>query len=90
MQQLLPLWRTEAGTALVTEVGDLRLVVRNVGGHPRFLVLRPLKDAGACPHALIASGTEADVRAAMAAAERMLERFGQASSASPDVSGASA
>ena len=81
MTQQRPLWRLEAGPALVTEAGDLRLVVQQADGHARFQVLRPPQDAGPCPQALLASGTEIDVRAAMAAAERMLDRFEPRSSA---------
>jgi len=70
------IWRTEPGAVLSAEVDGLRLVVQaptEAGGAVRFLVLR--RGAGERADTLIGSGTGTDVRAAMAAAERMAERF---------------
>lgn len=67
-------WRTEPGGSLVLEAGELRLVVDRVRGGARFLVRRSasgLPDGGA----LVASGTEAGVQAAMVSAERMATRL---------------
>ena len=65
-------WRTEAGGVVTAEAGPLRLVVKEVGGLMRFLVLRPWAAAG--QDALLGSGTGSDARAAMAGAERMASR----------------
>ena len=61
---------------MATEVCGYRLLVRlseRAGGPVRFLVLRREGDDG--PHALIGSGTEPDVRTAMAKAARMAGRL---------------
>ena len=69
-------WRTEADGGLAAEVGAFRLVVRSPGrtrGPVRFVVLR--REGGEGRHALIGSGTEPDVRTAMAKAARMADRL---------------
>ena len=69
-------WRTEADGGLAAEVGAFRLVVRSPGdarGPVRFVVLRREGDEGA--HALVGSGTEEDLRTAMAKAARMADRL---------------
>ena len=69
-------WHTGPDGTVAIEVCGYRLVVRlseRAGGPVRFLVLRREGDDG--PHALIGSGTEPDVRAAMTKAARMADRF---------------
>jgi hypothetical protein len=69
-------WRGEADGGLAVEVGAFRLVVRSPGdarGPVRFVVLR--REGGKGRHALIGSGTEPDVRTAMAKAARMAHRL---------------
>ncbi len=68
------IWRTEPDGVLAAEADGVRLVVQapeEAGGTARFLVLR--RDGGG--EALLGSGTEDDMRAAMKAAARMAERF---------------
>jgi hypothetical protein len=63
------LWQTEPDGVLAAEIGELRLVVQPpVREFVRFMVLRRNSD-GRRP-ALLCSGHEIDVRAAMDAAER--------------------
>jgi hypothetical protein len=69
------LWRADRDGELTAESGELSLVVRTVNGFARFLVLRPVMGVEPHPKALVASGTEEDVRSAMAAAERTAERL---------------
>lgn len=69
------LWRIGSDGLLSAESGNLRLVVRKAEGCARFLVLKNPADAESHPAFVLASGTESDVHAAMAAAERMLARF---------------
>ena len=69
-------WRTEADGGLAAEVGAFRLVVRSPGDARRpvrFVVLR--REGGAGTHALVGSGTEEDLRTAMAKAARMADRL---------------
>ena len=70
-------WRSEPDGGLATEVGAYRLVVRSpedARGSARFMVLRRAEgDDG--PPALVGSGTEPNVRAAMRKAERMAHRL---------------
>ncbi len=65
-----------SGRGGAAEVGAFRLVVRSPG-HARepvrFVVLRC--EGGEGRHALIGSGTEPDVRTAMAKAARMADRL---------------
>ena len=69
-------WCTEADGGLAAEVGAFRLVVRSPGHTRRpvrFVVLR--REDGAGTHALVGSGTEEDLRTAMAKAARMADRL---------------
>ena len=69
-------WRSEAGGDVAADVGAFRLVVRSPGrtrGPVRFVVLR--REGGEGRHALVGSGTEADLRTAMAKAARMADRL---------------
>lgn len=72
-------WRPEPDGAVSAQAGTLRLVVhpRTPGGYARFLVLRRPGDAddGTTGRALLASGSEEDVSAAMRAAERAAARI---------------
>lgn len=77
-----PSWKTEAGPALVADVGAVRLLVKDVGGHVRFLVLRATQVTQPPSQVLIASGTATDVRGAMLAAEQVLDRIGTSATAS--------
>ena len=67
---------SEADGGLAAEVGAFRLVVhaREDARRPvRFVVLR--REGGAGTHALVGSGTEEDLRTAMAKAARMADRL---------------
>jgi hypothetical protein len=69
------LWRTEHPNNLAAEIGPFRLTVQlpeKVGDFVRFLVLR--RESAHKPETLVGSGSEEDVRSAMAAAERVAER----------------
>ena len=67
-------WRLEAGGVFTTEEGELRLIVREISGASRFLVVR--RTSGSQPFQLaLGSGTEHDVKSAMRAAEGMAARF---------------
>ncbi len=69
-------WRGEADGSVAAEVGAFRLVVHaRVGARwpARCMVLR--REGGEGRHALIGSGTEPDVRTAMAKAARMADRL---------------
>ena len=71
-------WRTEPGGSVAAEVGSFRLVVRlpeQAGGPVRFLVLRRGERENGPPAALVGSGTEPDLRAAMRRAARMADRL---------------
>ena len=74
-------WHPEPDGAVAADAGLLRLVVhpRTPGGYARFLVLRHAQpgpgDAPQGGRALIASGSEASVPAAMQAAERAAVRL---------------
>lgn len=74
-------WHPEADGAVAADAGTLRLVVHphTPGGYARFLVLRDLQPGpDASPRsgrALLASGTETSVPAAMQAAERAAARL---------------
>ena len=73
-----PSWRTGPGGVSSAEANGYRLVVQapeEVGGSARFQVLRQGAEDGTPRSAMVGSGFGADVRAAMAAAERMAERF---------------
>lgn len=66
-------WHREPGGAIAADAGALHLIVQSLtpGGYAHFLVLhRP--EGGRC--ALLASGSEEDVSAAMQAAEREAAR----------------
>lgn len=65
-------WRAEPDGALVLDIGRFRLVVKERGGRIRYLVWQRPGDTGAGTYVLLASGTESNVRAAMAAAEKKL------------------
>jgi hypothetical protein len=68
-------WRTERIGVISAESCDFRLIVQTpeaVGGPARFLVMR--RGTAELSDALLGSGTEETVRAAMAAAERMAKR----------------
>ena len=60
-------WRIEPDGVLVSDVGEFRLVVKQMGGWMRYLVLRRPAGIGVGAQVLLASGTENDARAAMAA-----------------------
>ncbi len=69
-------WRSEPDGSVAAEVRGHRLVVHlpeRTGGPVRFLVLRRMGDDG--PPTLVGSGTEADLRTAMAKAARMADRL---------------
>ncbi|MHB0728479.1 hypothetical protein [Roseomonas chloroacetimidivorans] len=69
-------WRTEPDGVLTADADGFRLVVhkpKEVGGHVHFLVLR--REAKGEPHSIIGSGSEENVRDAMKAAARMVERY---------------
>lgn len=74
-------WHPEPDGAVAADTGALRLVVHphTPGGYARFLVLRhPQPGLGVAPgsrRALLASGTETSVPAAMQAAERVAARL---------------
>ena len=70
-------WRTETGGGLSAEVGAYRLVARvpeDARGSVRCMVPR-LAEGDDGPPALVDSGTEPDVRAAMKKATRMADRL---------------
>ncbi len=70
------LWKTEPSGVLSTETGGFRLIVQapdQTGGLVRFLVLRQAMKGGV--DALVGSGNETGVQAAMTAAEQMARRF---------------
>lgn len=75
-------WCPQSDGAVSAEAGALRLVVHPPapGGYARFLVLRRAGGAGgdAAGRALLASGSEEDVPAAMRAAERAAARIAAA------------
>ena len=80
--------RTEADGGLAAEVGTFRLVVHareDARGPVRFVVLR--QEGGDRPDALVGSGTEPDVRTAMAKAARMADRLVEAPGMRPALSG---
>lgn len=54
------------------DAGRFRLVVREIRGCIRYLVLQHSRDTGIGTFVLLASGTESDMRAAMEAAEKRL------------------
>jgi len=69
------LWKTEPSGVLSTETGGFRLIVQapdQAGGLVRFLVLRQAMKGGV--DALVGSGSETGVQAAMTAAEQMANR----------------
>ena len=69
-------WRSEPDGSVAAEVGAFRLVVHareDARGPVRFVVLR--REGGAGTHALVGSGTEEDLRTAMAKAARMADRL---------------
>lgn len=77
------LWHTEGRGVLSAEINSFRLAVQapeRVGGAVRFMVLRRETSDG--QEVLIGSGSEDNVRSAMTAAERMVERFAVGTSAS--------
>ena len=81
-------WRSEPDGGLAAEVVAFRLVVRlpeDAHGLVRFVVLRREDLNG--PHALVGSGTEPDMRAAMAKAARMADRLVEAPGMRPFLSG---
>ena len=81
-------WRGDADGSVAAEVGAFRLVVharKDARGPVRFVVLRREDLNG--PHALVGSGTEPDVRAAMAKAARMADRLVEAPGMRPFLSG---
>ncbi len=70
------LWRMEPSGVLSTEIGGFRLVVQapeQASGLVHFLVLRQAMNGGM--DALVGSGSETGVQAAMTAAEQMANRF---------------
>jgi CheY-like chemotaxis protein len=69
-------WCPEQDGTVTAEIGTLRLVVRphTPGGYARFLMLGR-SESTASGHALLASGSEENVAAAMRAAERMAVRM---------------
>ena len=69
-----PVWKTETGPVLIADVGAVRLLVKDIGGHVRFLV-KATQATAPLSQALVASGTAADVRGAMLAAEQVLDRM---------------
>ena len=75
-------WCPQPDGAVSAEAGTLRLVVHPTGpgGYVRFLVLRRTGGAGGdtAGRALLASGSEEDVSAAMRAAERAAARIAAA------------
>jgi hypothetical protein len=76
MPEQQDVWRGEADGGVAADVGAFRLVVRPTGrtrGQVRFVVLR--RGDGEGRHALVGSGTEPDVRTAMAKAARMADRL---------------
>jgi hypothetical protein len=68
-------WHVEPNGTLAAKHGRWRLVVRIVSGWARYLVLRHPSRTEACPPVLVASGTERNQQAAMAAAERTAGRL---------------
>ena len=77
MPEQQDVWRGEADGGVAAEVGAFRFVVRSPGevrGPVRFVVLR--REDGEGRHALVGSGTEADLRTAMAKVARMADRLG--------------
>lgn len=75
-------WRPEPDGAVSAQAGALRLIVHphTPGGYARFLVVRRPGDAddGTTGPALLASGSEEGVFAAMRAAERAAARIAAA------------
>jgi hypothetical protein len=81
-------WRCEADGSVAAYAGAFRLVVRPPGdarGPERFVMLR--REGGDGPHALVGSGAEPDVRAAMEKAARMADRLVAAPGMRPFLSG---
>jgi hypothetical protein len=81
-------WRCEADGSVAADVGAFRLAVRTPGdgrGPVRFVVLR--REGGDGPYALVGSGAEPDVRAAMEKAARMADRLVEAPGTRPFLSG---
>ncbi len=71
------LWRTEPRGILSAEVDGVRLIVQapeKAGGPVRFIVL--CRETVGQSEIIVGSGTEDSVLDAMAAAERMAQRFG--------------
>jgi len=70
------LWKTEPNGVLSAKAGNFRLVVQapeQVGGIVRFQVLR--QEIKGSLEILVGSGNEADIIAAMTAAEQMADRY---------------
>ena len=67
-------WQIEPGGMHTLDIGVLHLVVMQVTGQVRFMVLRRPMGTEAGPEMLLGSGTEDSVPSAMAAAERMAAR----------------
>ena len=68
------MWLDNADGALANESGNLRLVVRSVGGLTRFLVTKRGGLGDGDTRFLVGSGTSADTSSAMRAAEMMTAR----------------
>jgi len=88
MPGLRDVWRCEADGSVAAYAGAFRLVVRPQGdarGPVRFLVLR--RAGGDGTRALVGSGTERDLRAAMKTAARMAGRLVEAPGMRPLLSG---
>jgi len=67
-------WRIEQAGVLTLDIGVFYLVVKQVSGAARFMILRRLTGADAGPHRLLGSGTGDSLQSARAAAERMAAR----------------
>ena len=66
----LDLWWTEPDGALVTEVARLRLTVQKVDQTAEYRVIRQIEGVTGTTHAVVAFGTERNIRDAMKAAIR--------------------
>jgi hypothetical protein len=67
-------WRREADGHLSAEVPGLKLIVRKLDNCARYVIVRRADDDGSCAEAMLSSGTDPSVDAAIAAARRAAAR----------------
>ena len=69
------IWHREPDGSVSTEIPGLKIIVRKSDGCARYVILQRAGDGRSCVEALLSSGTEPNLDAAIAAARKAATRI---------------